>query len=94
MFRIFFASRADRQFGKLSKDLQQEIYDEIKKLSENPFQHLHVKKIRETQRGYRLRFRRWRILFALYQKEKRIEIVDLFLKKSDQDYRKRTKLLK
>ena len=67
MFRIFFSPRAEREFAKLSKDLQQGIYDETKKLSKNPFQHPHVKKISGTRHGYRLRFRRWRILFALYQ---------------------------
>ena len=52
-----------------------------KKLSENPFFHQQIRKIEGTEFGYRLRLGRWRILFALFQKEKRIEIVDIFLKK-------------
>jgi mRNA-degrading endonuclease RelE of RelBE toxin-antitoxin system len=35
-------------------------------------------KIEGTQRGWRLRVGRWRILFALFDKEKGIEIVDIF----------------
>jgi len=49
-------------------------------------------KIEGTQRGYRFRVGRWRILFILFSAEKRIEIVDIFLKKRREDYRKRIKL--
>jgi hypothetical protein len=38
--------------------------------------------------------RRWCILFALFLKEKRIEIVDIFLRKGEEDYKKRMKLIK
>jgi len=43
--------------------------------------------------SWRLRVGRWRILFALFDKEKRIEIVDIFLRKGE-DYKKRIKLIK
>jgi hypothetical protein len=46
-----------------------------------------------TKFGYRLRLGRWRILFVLFSKEKRIEIVDIFLKKGEKDYDKRRHLL-
>jgi hypothetical protein len=32
-------------------------------------------------------------LFALFPDEKRIEIVDIFLRKGEEDYRKRRKLI-
>jgi len=65
MYRIFFASRADKQLAKLARELKQKIYDELKILSKNPFSHPQVKKIKGTKFGYRLRVGRWRILFAL-----------------------------
>ena len=53
-----------------------------------------MKKISGTKFGYRLRVGRWRVLFALFQKEKRIEIVDIFLKKGERDYLRKMRLLK
>ena len=93
MFQIHLASRVEREFKELSGDLKQKFYEEFRKLPADPFRHPKVKKIGGTEFGYRLRFRRWRILFALFSKEKRIEIVDIFLKKSKKDYLKRKKLL-
>jgi len=79
----------------LPKELKKKFYAEFKKLSENPFEHPHIKKIKNTKFGWRLRIgRRWRILFALFDKEKRIEIVDIFLRKGGEDYKKRMKLIK
>lgn len=80
--------------GKLSQGLRQEIYNEIKTLSENPFLHPHIRKIKGTKFGYRLRFGRWRILFAFFLEEKQIEVVDIFLKKGKEDYSKRKNLSK
>jgi len=93
MFRVFFAPRADKEFYKLPQKLKQEIYTELKKLSESPFLHPQVRRIEGTKSGYRLRLGRWRILFALFQREKRIEIVDIFLKKGKEDYERRKHLL-
>ena len=36
---------------------------------------------------------RWRILFTMIREKKNIEIVDIFMKKGDQDYRKRRRLI-
>ena len=94
MFKTFFAPRADKEFGKLPDRLKQTFYVQIEKLTENPFSHPQVKKIQDTKFGYRLRIGRWRILFALFPREERIEIVDIFLKKSGKDYYKRRHLLK
>ena len=94
MFRVFFSPRAGKKFDKLSAELKQEFYTEFKRLLENPFLHPQVRKVEGTRIGYRLRLGRWRILFALFSKEKRIEIVDIFLKKGQGDYEKRKHLLK
>lgn len=94
MFKVFIKSRAEKEFAKLPNNLKQEFYEEFKKLAQDPFHHSKVKKIKDTKFGYRLRIGRWRILFALFSKEKRIEIVDIFLKKGKEDYLKRRKLIK
>ncbi|MGB2762293.1 MAG: type II toxin-antitoxin system RelE/ParE family toxin [Minisyncoccales bacterium] len=93
MFEIRLTKRAGREFAKLSDDLKQKFYNEFKKLSVDIFEHQQVRKIQDTEFGYRLRIGRWRILFTLFSKEKRIEIVDIFMEKGKDDYRKRRKLL-
>lgn len=93
MFRVYFTFRADKELAELPQELKQRIYNELKVLSENPFLHPQVRKVEGTKFGYRLRIGRWRILFALFQNEKRIEIVDIFLKKGKEDYNKRRHLL-
>jgi len=93
MYRVIIKPKAEREFGKLSKELQKKFYKAFKELSINLFNLPQLKKIEGTRRGYRLRIGRWRILFTLFAKEKRIEIVDIFLKKSEKDYTKRIKLL-
>ncbi len=94
MFRVYFTSRADKELAELPQELKQRIYNELKVLSENPFLHPQVRKIEGTKFGYRLRLGRWRILFALFSKERRVEIVDIFLKRGKEDYAKRKHLLR
>lgn len=93
MFKVIIKPRAEREFKDLPRELKERIYKELRKLSSDPFSHPQVKKISGTERGYRLRVGRWRILFALFSQEKRIEVVDIFLKKGREDYLKRRKLL-
>ena len=94
MYQVIIKPPAEREFVKLPNDLKKKVHEEFKQLSINPFEHPQVKKIKDTKFGYRLRHGRWRILFALFQKERRIEIVDIFLKKGKEDYNKRIKLLR
>ncbi|MBU4480753.1 hypothetical protein KKH59_00355 [Patescibacteria group bacterium] len=94
MFRVYFTSRSDKELAELPQELKQKIFNEIKVISENSFLHHQVRKVEGTKFGYRLRLGRWRILFALFSKEKRIEIVDIFLKKGKEDYEKRKHLLR
>ena len=94
MFKIFFTSRAEKEFFRLPYSLKQKLYLEFEKLEVAPFTAFDVKKLKGTEFGYRLRIGRWRILLALFFKEKRIEILDIFLKKGREDYRKRKDFLK
>jgi len=94
MYEIIIKPRAEKEFAKLPKDLKEKFYIEFKKLAANPFAHPQIKRIRGTKFGWRLSIERWRVLFTLFLKEKRIEIVDIFLRKGEEDYRKRRKLIK
>ena len=93
MYRVIIKPRAEREFAQLPNELKKKFYREFRKLSDNPFAHPQVKSFKGTKFGYRLRLGRWRILFALFSKEKRIEVVDIFLKKGKEDYDKRRHLL-
>jgi len=64
MFKVSISSRADKEFAKLSSNLKQKFYEEFKRIAQDLFRHPNVEKIRETERGYRLRIGRWRILFS------------------------------
>jgi mRNA-degrading endonuclease RelE of RelBE toxin-antitoxin system len=88
-YRIVFRERFEKIFAKLSKINQQNILNDIKKLELHYSNHPQVKKIIGTKNGYRLRVGRWRILFAV--ENKTIDVIDLFTKKSKQDYRIRVK---
>jgi mRNA interferase RelE/StbE len=94
MYEVIIKPLAEREFKKLSQELKKKFYEEFKKLSINPFTTPNLKKIRGTKYGWRLRIGRWRILFSLFDKEKRIEIVDIFLKKGKEDYERRKYLLR
>lgn len=94
MYKVIIKPRAEREFEQLPSELKKKFYKEFENLSINPFTSSQIKKIRDTKFGYRLRISRWRVLFCLFSKEKRIEIVDIFLKKGEKDYNKRKYLLK
>jgi len=92
VYELVIKPKAEKEFKKLPVRLKKKFYEEFKKLSADPFTHSQVKRISGTKFGWRLRVGRWRILFALFSKEKKIEIVDIFLKKGKGDYLKRRKL--
>ena len=93
MFELYFRPRALKELKRIKKDDQLKINSALDILKSEKFNLLDLDKIEGTQQGYRLRVGRRRILFALFSREKRIEIVDIFLKKGKEDYFKRKKLL-
>ena len=93
MFKLYFRPKALRILKNLERKIQLEINSALDDLRAEKFISLKIKKIEGTKNGYRLRLGRWRILFVLFSKEKRIEIVGIFLKKGKEDYEKRKHLL-
>ena len=86
MYQVIFKPRAEKFLSKLDKKTQQRITDEVEKLAENPFTKSNIKKIAGTEYGYRLRIMRYRVLFSLYAGKKLIDVIDIFMEKSKQDY--------
>lgn len=93
MFEIYFRSRALKVLKKIEKDEQLKINSALDNLRLGNFNLLDLDKIKGTEFGRRLRVGRWRVLFALFSEEKRIEIVNIFLKKGKEDYRKKNAIV-
>ena len=87
MFHISFSSHGDRSFNKTPQDIQQRIIQALESLMNDALWYRRVKKLQGTENQYRLRIGRWRVLFHIDNKE--IGILDVFMKKSDEDYRRR-----
>ena len=94
MFTLDFRPRALKGLIKAKREDKLKINSILDILKDGNWAELDLKKIKGIERGYRLRVSRWRVLFSLFSKEKRIEIIDIFLKKGRKDYMKRMKLLK
>lgn len=92
--RLEFRGRAFKILKNLPREAQGEINADLDILCLGRFNELDIRKIQGTERGYRIRVDRWRILFNLFSKERKIDVVDIFLKKSDSDYQKRKNLLR
>lgn len=87
MAEIFFRPRAIRGFNSAPKFEREKIKSVILILRNGEFP-THSKKLEGTPNGYRIRIGRWRILFVLENGE--IDVVDIFIKKGRDDYRRRT----
>lgn len=87
MFRILFSSHGDRALQHSPQEIRQHIVDKLESLATDDFWYRRVKKLQGTENQYRLRVGRWRVLFLLTDNE--IEILDVFMKKGKEDYRRR-----
>ncbi|NQV90521.1 type II toxin-antitoxin system RelE/ParE family toxin [Candidatus Uhrbacteria bacterium] len=89
MYKIVFTSRFERTFKKLDKKTQRLLLEAIEQLAQDPFNQPHIRKIIGIkQNGFRLRVGRWRILYILLTKEEVLEVIDLFMRKEQGDYRR------
>mgnify|MGYP001603032567 CR=1 FL=1 len=92
MFGLYFRPKALEVFKKIDRETQLKINTALDGFKLGEFRNCNIKKIEGTKFGYRLRIGRWRVLFALFSKEKKIEIVDIFMKKGKDDYSKRKRV--
>ena len=86
MLRIFFSSHGDRSFDKIPQDIQQRIIEALESLADDALWYRRVKKLQGTENQYRLRIGRWRVLFM--QQDDIIEVMNIFLRKESDDYRR------
>lgn len=75
MFKVFLSRSAEKTFSNLQKEIQQLIYEELNQLANNPYSNPNVKKLKGAEIGWRLRVRRWRVLFVLSSKEKKLKLL-------------------
>lgn len=87
MFRVVFNSHGERAFGRAPRQVQEVIAKELSNLAADAQWYYRAKKLGGSENRYRLRIGRWRVLFFLRGKE--IEVVDIFMKKGREDYRRR-----
>ncbi|MBI2021106.1 hypothetical protein HYS99_01165 [Candidatus Giovannonibacteria bacterium] len=86
MTEIFIRPRAIRGYKKASKTEKQKIKEAIEILRNQQFPE-HTKKLEGHSSGYRIRIGKLRILFILDKHE--IDIVDIFMRKGEDDYRRK-----
>lgn len=87
MYEIVFRTRFERVFKKLDKKTQKQLFDAIEQLAIDPFKNPNVRPVSGVkQKAYRLRVGRWRVLYFVVIKDRIVEVIDLFIKKSKSDY--------
>jgi mRNA interferase RelE/StbE len=86
MTDILFRPKALHRLRRVSRNIKKRIKAAVETLEQGRLPP-HTKKLEGSQRGYRIRIGRWRMLFTLTNNE--IEIIDVFVKKGDDDYKRR-----
>lgn len=94
MHQIYFRPRAMKGLKKAPRKHQLKINEAFNNIAKGQFKGIDISKLTGTEDGYRFRTGRWRVLFSLNESKKEVEIIDIFLKKGDKDYKKRIKQLK
>lgn len=90
MYVIQWRTHALRLYQEFSRDQQEHTSDALEILAEDPFRASNVKRLRGTNVPiYRLRVGRFRVLYFVIREEHAIEIVDVFFRQGDADYRQR-----
>jgi len=93
MLRINFRKKARKIFRKIEINIKIKIAEAIEKLKIGDIDNLNFKKLSGKKYSYRIRIKKWRMIFLIFFNKDQIEIIDIFIKKSKNDYKKRNKLL-
>ena len=90
VYQIIYQPRVERIFKKMDKDVQALILSELERLAHSPLRHPNIRRLEGiSEPGFRLRVGRWRVLYLLFHPGQTIEVIDVFMKKSGADYRRR-----
>lgn len=78
MYQLTIRSKAEKNFSKLPKNLQERVAKKLKLLEQDPFQiGLDVKKMAGTDKSYRLRVGEIRVIYQMDTDLKEIFVVDI-----------------
>ena len=75
-YEVLFKPLAERQLGKLPREIRQSVISQIAALGKTPRPHGMVK-VHAAPGHYRVRIRDWRIIYLINDKEKRVVIVKI-----------------
>ncbi len=90
MYEIIFRARFEKEFKKIDKKTQQIILNKLEELTTNPFSHPQTRRIVGVkQMAFRIRIGRWRVLYFIISKKNIVEVLDIFLRKGQDDYKRR-----
>ena len=90
VYRVIVKGAGKKVFYRLPQNFQQEILNIFFDLSINPYRRdFPIKKLSGFVDAYRLRIERWRVLYRVDDGNHAIEILDIFLKKGKDDYRRK-----
>jgi len=78
-YKIYLKSSAERELAHLPDNIHDRIVNRLFSLSDNPRPKGSKKLL--SQEGYRIRVGEYRILYRIYKKEKRIEVVSIVHRK-------------
>ena len=76
-YKIEITSKAIKVLKKLPKELVEELNIEIEKLKDNPYPPGYAKLKGQKKESYRIKYKDWRIIYAIEKKELIILIVNI-----------------
>ena len=94
MFELTFRPKALKGLGNIERESQLVLNAALNNLVANNFDLLDMQKIQGTKQGYRVRVGQWRVLVILDRINRCAKVVDIFLRKGKDDYKRRIHLLK
>lgn len=77
MYKLLYHPRSLKFLKKVSKKDSKKIVEKIDSLTKNPLSGTNIKKLATTQRSYRLRVGKIRVIYEVNDKERAIYIHDI-----------------
>lgn len=96
MYEIIFLPQAEKKFLKLEKKIRRSIFEKLNVIVRNPLVSGKLKSYRKiigTKNAYRVRIDRYRVIYLVLTKDKKIGVLDIF-KRGEVDYQKVLERLK
>lgn len=89
MYVVKLRTSAFRSLKKLPVDQQLLVVDALRELAESPFTSKKVKRLKGASAPlYRFRVGRARVVYIVVTSEELLDVIDIFIRKGDSDYRR------